>query len=339
MIKLYIKNSPIQNIEEVHLFPLLKKVNQVRVALVNHYCLVDTIEICDYIIIPISIEYLRSNNHTDYIKSVIDNAKIVNKKVLLFSTGDFGTSIKDQNIITIRLGGFKSKQYGKTYIMSPFVEDPYHKLNFSFNPLSKQVIPSLGFVGHSNAGIFKLAKEFLIFLKGNLLRIIKKDCTDFQAFYPSSYFRAKYLSSIQQNKQIKANFVFRKKYRAGAISAESREKTTEEFFENITQNLYTFCMRGSGNFSVRFYETLAMGRIPVLLNTDCDLPFNNQINWEKHCLIIAESETKNISQEILTFHNNHDNVALEKIQIKNRKLWLDFFQKDNYFIKLYNDLK
>ena len=339
MLKLFAEKCPIQNPDEVHLFPLLKKVNQVRDALIDYYCFDDNIEFCDYLIIPISIEYLMSNNQINYVKFIISKGNEFNKKILLFSTGDFGTSIQEKNVITIRLGGFKSAQYGQTFIMSPFIEDPYNKLNFKFETLDKQNKPSIGFVGHSNAGLDKLFKEFLIFLKGTFFRIIKKELTDFQKFYPSSYFRAKYLILIQKNQQINCNFIFRKKYRAGAVSLENRKKTNNEFFENISQNLYTFCMRGSGNFSVRFYETLVMGRIPVLLNTDCSLPFYETINWSEHCLVIEESEVKNISKKLIDFHNDHDNELLKKIQIKNRALWLNYFQKDDFFIQLYKDLK
>ena len=339
MIKLFQIEIPVQDVAEVHLFPILKKVNQVREALINHYGFVNSIEECDYIFLPLSIEYLFSNNVSHYINSGIKLAAQYNKKVLIFTGGDFGTTIKNKHIITVRLGGFKSKQFGQTFIMSPFIEDPYLKLNHPFKVTEKQSKPLIGFVGHSNSGFIKLCKEFLIFIKAQLFRILKKDCTDFQNFYPSSHFRAKYLMLIQKSPEIKANFVFRKKYRAGATTSESRKTTSEEFYSNIFETQYTFCMRGSGNFSVRFYETLAMGRIPVLLNTDCDLPFVNQINWKEHCLIIDAKEVKQIDVKILQFHETTSEKRLEEIQIENRELWKNYFQKDHFFIKLYQELK
>jgi len=75
-------------------------------------------------------------------------------------------------------------------------------------------------------------------------------------------------------------------------------------------------MRGMGNFSVRFYETLAVGRIPVLLNTDCLLPLDKIINWEKHCIILNESEYKSLGNMVVNFHNdlrNHEFIEIQKI--------------------------
>ena len=71
------------------------------------------------------------------------------------------------------------------------------------------------------------------------------------------------------------NYILRSKYRAGV----SREKdpfhpSRLEFVNNILGSDYTVCMRGGGNFSVRFYETLSLGRIPVFIDTDCLLPWH-----------------------------------------------------------------
>ena len=34
---------------------------------------------------------------------------------------------------------------------------------------------------------------------------------------------------------------------------------------------YILCVRGAGNYSARFYEALALGRIPVLVNTSFNI--------------------------------------------------------------------
>ncbi len=90
-------------------------------------------------------------------------------------------------------------------------------------------------------------------------------------------------------------------------------------------------MRGIGNFSVRFYETLAVGRIPVLLDTDCLLPLDKIINWEKHCVILNESEYKSLGNMVVNFHNDLSNHEFIEIQKANRKLWEDYLTRHNFF--------
>ena len=119
------------------------------------------------------------------------------------------------------------------------------------------------------------------------------------------------------------------------LSKTSVQKITstkiKEFYENIEHNLYTFCLRGSGNFSVRFYETLMMGRIPVLIDTDVRLPLLHEVNWNAHCVICNES---NFIKKITDFHNNHSDEELKDIQIKNRALALNELNRQNYFISI-----
>ena len=194
-------------------------------------------------------------------------------------------------------------------------------------------MPSIGFVGNANGSLFKLNKEFVLYLKRNLINLYLRSQEDYQPFYPASRKRYKLLSKIEKAVSIESNFIFRNKYRAADKKIGSKEKTTVEFFENIQNNLYTFCLRGNGNFSVRFYEALLMGRIPVLINTDVRLPLSNIIEWNKHCLIVSEDS---IVQDLIRFHNSKTDIELKKIQGNNRKLVLEKLNRVDYFIQIAN---
>lgn len=98
--------------------------------------------------------------------------------------------------------------------------------------------------------------------------------------------------------------------------------TTREFLDNIKTNRYTLCPRGVGNFSYRFYETLSLGRIPILIDTDCELPLKNKINWEKHIIFIKQDEIKNLKQII----NEDDRDCFQ-----NRLMWEKYLSPSGYF--------
>ena len=57
----------------------------------------------------------------------------------------------------------------------------------------------------------------------------------------------------------------------------SRKQYRFEYWNNMLSAPFTLCVRGNGNFSVRFYETLALGRIPVFYNSDCVLPLDKAL--------------------------------------------------------------
>lgn len=328
-----------ENTLKVVMFPLLDCLMINKILESNSdFEFVEDQEKCDLFLFPFAIDQMVYLGQKKKIDTFFSKAKINNKKVLVFTAGDVGLTLRFNNILVLRLGGFNSRMRKNTFIMPPFIEDPYIKIKGKFIPVEKRDTPKIGFVGHANGGIIKLVKEYLIYIKLFIKRIIKKKYIDYQSFYPSSFFRYKYLKLLEMDINIETNFVYRKRYRAGAKTQKELDATTLAFYQNINECPYTFCMRGAGNFSVRFYETLAMGRIPVLINTDCRLPFSEHINWNNHCLIIDKTNVKNIGSCLLRFHQSIPTKRFQHLQESNRKLWETYFTKYQFFIKLKQDL-
>lgn len=332
MLKFYTNIKEITPENRKRVFPMLFDWFYLENQLVKEYFRqVEQIEEADVCILPIDLGFYLSNNRKQEVEQFIAAAKQYNKKVWIYSGGDFGTTI-EEDLITFRLGGFHSKMNANTFVMPSFVNDPYGTIITSkWQPLSKNEKPTIGFVGNADGSFSKWIKEALIYSKQVLQRLLKKDFTDNQSFYPSSSMRFKLLDKLKVSDRIDADFIYRNKYRGGATTEAQKIKTTLEFYENIERNLYTFCLRGSGNFSVRFYETLMMGRIPVLIDTDVRLPYHNHVDWNNHCVIAT---SQNYIEQIVAFHEKHSEEALIEIQKKNRRLALEQLNRQAYFISI-----
>jgi hypothetical protein len=290
----------------------------------------DEMEEADVVIVPLDVSEFFQNKQQHWLFDYIDKANALLKKVWVYTAGDYGLTLKKE-VYTFRLSGFNSKFDANTFILPSFIEDPYTIIQNQFQSIPKNPLPKIGFVGHASKSWTKWIKEVLVFLLHNYKRLTKVLFTDYQAFYPSSIKRYKYLSLLQKNNHIETDFVFRNQYRAGVKTVEDKHKTTLDFFENIAANPYTFCLRGAGNYSVRFYETLAMGRIPFVVATDFKLPLKGVVNWEEHCVFATDA---NICEALIDFHQKTTADDLEKIQVKNRNLWLQFLSREAYFTTL-----
>lgn len=333
MVKIYTDKTFITQEYRRIIFPLLFDLCYImNENLLDKYVLVDTLQESDIVIVPVDIGWFFKNNKKKWLYGFIDEANRLSKKVWVYTAGDFGITL-DMDVYTFRLGGFNSKFDEKTFIIPSFIIDPYIGLKKEFVPLNKPVIPVIGFVGHANGSYFKLCKEFLIYSYHNLKRIVKKSFSDYQSFYPSSRNRYRFLIALQEQPQIKTNFIFRTQYRAGANDKELRELTSKDFFENINTNAYTFCLRGAGNFSVRFYETLAMGRIPLVIDTDFRLPLEHLISWENHCIIAT---IHNFKQKLIDFHKKITDDDFKQMQINNRNLWINLLNREAYFTEMHS---
>jgi len=339
MLKLYTNTSFLSETHRREVFPLLFDLvfkNNKPLQLI--YKLVDTVETADIIVMPINYaSFLKYKNDCDDLLNV---AKTHNKPLWIYTAGDYGFTNYIKNAYTFRLSGFDSKLGDNTFIIPSFINDPYlNQLPQGFSTLKKKEKPTIGFVGHAQSGFRKYLKERISHLKFNIKRFLGSIKADSQAFYPSSLKRVKYLSKLELSNALDTQFILRKNYRAGANTKAIKEESTKAFYNNMFNNSYTFSSRGVGNFSVRFYETLAVGRIPILLNTDCRLPLYNIINWKKHCLILDEKSKDTLETQIINFHDSLSNKDFEALQKSNRDLWLNKLEREAYFKVIYKQFK
>jgi len=144
-----------------------------------------------------------------------------------------------------------------------------------------------------------------------------------QVLYPSTLRRNKVLNHLSNSSMVQSDFIIRDKYRAGAQSEKDRRVSTLEFFNNLRNTDYTICIRGGGNFSVRIYETLAVGRIPLFINTDCVLPLDMMVDWKQHVVWVEEADISRIDEILSDFHASIHPDDFVQMQLNNRKLWED----------------
>lgn len=101
----------------------------------------------------------------------------------------------------------------------------------------------------------------------------------------------------------------------------------QEYLRSIRESMLVLCPRGTGANSIRFFETLSMGRIPVLISDDVMLPFERDINYDEFILRIAEQDVEEAPQIIMKWLKEHSMEALIKKCILSRMTWQLFFSK------------
>jgi len=339
MLKLFTDTSFLIEKHRREVFPLLfDLVFKKNSNLLSHYSIVEEVSLADIVVFP--IDYTSFLKHKEAFSILNATAKTYQKPIWVYTAGDYGFTNYIPNSYTFRLGGFNSKLGENTFVIPSFINDPYKSfLSQQFSVLTKTEKPSIGFVGHAQTGFLKYLKEYSNHLKYQLKRTLKKTLVDKQSFYPSSVKRVNYLQQLALNEHLKTDFILRNKYRAGSHSAAAQKESSQQFYNNIFENGYTFCLRGVGNFSVRFYETLAVGRIPVVIDTDCRFPLNHEINWTEHCLIIKQNSKKPVAEHILDFHQNLSETEFSELQKNNRNLWLNLLQRGAYFLEIHQLFK
>jgi glycosyltransferase involved in cell wall biosynthesis len=340
MIRLYTHKELLipANRKEVH--PLLFDLHyyeQAHSSVFQQFCLVENSNEADAFIFPLNYFSIPQKGYEEHFTSLYQMAVSLGKKLLVYTGGDYGKTFNDKVIITWRNAGFKSLNDRQTVIVPAFMSDPLEREDLEFKVHEYKVKPQASFTGFANPSILEQLRITGATLKANFNRWLKKDKSDTQTIYNAAGKRFAYLKELESNPRIKTDFIYRNKYRAGATTQEQRERSTAVFFKNLNDAPYTFCLRGAGNFSVRFYESLALGKIPVLIDTDVQLPLEQLIDWGQHICRVAPHE--NVVEQLLEFHKSHTASSFEALQIANRSLYENYLVRHAYFCKLHDSLK
>jgi hypothetical protein len=338
VLKIYTKLKTIEDNGKSSLFPLLdilidKDINNLSAF----YSLTEEIKNADILILPYFYDFLIKEKKTEIFNNLL-KLSIKERKPFWIAIGsDLPLTINYKNVYVFKMTGFKSKLQPRNFIMPVFIGDPISRFYdevFETQPKSK--IPKIGYVGHAKSGLVKYLRTIYIYLNYNFKVFLGKIISDYSPLYYSSHIRYRYLKSLEKSSKLNCNFLYRDKYKAGAKTKLEKEKATTDFYENIRNTQYTFCIRGGGNFSVRLYETMAMGRIPIQIDTDCILPLEDVLDWKSHILIIPEKDIYKADLLICNFHNSCTDLEFKNFQLKVRNFWKNNLTREKYFIHIHN---
>lgn len=122
------------------------------------------------------------------------------------------------------------------------------------------------------------------------------------------------------------------------------------FLTEMTNNLFCFCIRGGANFCRRFYETIMMGRIPILFQSDrCFIFENYGVKLEDMGVVLEYEEAtfdpnifdkeklvKEFEDQIDSWIMSHD---LDHVQRYNRHIWETYCSPLGFLKTFYNSLE
>lgn len=151
--------------------------------------------------------------------------------------------------------------------------------------------------------------------------------------------RAEALEAVSRSRAVRANFILRDAWFNGAfaggrVNRPLMEQSRRQYVENMFGSDYVLCTRGGGNYSIRFYETLCSGRIPIFVNTDCVLPFGELIDWKQYCVWVEEREVPRLADRVAEFHESLSPAEFKERQRACRRLWEEWLSPYGFFKNL-----
>mgnify|MGYP002654999873 CR=1 FL=1 len=302
----------------------------------SFFTLVDNPENSDWILIPAFISSMTHEGGKQVIHETHKLAQRYSKPFGVFSNSDLIVNPGVESLYIFTPGAYGSF---KNQVELPAVLPYDPVLRWMKDGWSPQDRVSVGFCGQATRNPLKTIKDFLTVEKLRLNKFLGlSPFLHIPRFLPA-YQRGLLLHSVRKSKLIQTDFILRSHYKGGASSVADSLRVEEDFYQNIASNLFTLCIRGMGNYSVRFYQTLAMGRIPVLIDTDSLLPFSDQLDYRDLIVSVPYAQRFRTDHYILSYLEGKTPEDLREIQRRCRNLWLENFQLSGMLHNLYQQMK
>jgi len=304
-------------------------------AWVRKYDLVNDPKEADFAALPYSWNHYRLKRNLAAASLFVDMAHQHGLHVASVVDGDLGVRVPRKDILVIRASGYASRRDPHQHAAPVFIRDPVTWLDLdSVVPSSPSpVSPKVAFCGFAGREWWRPALDTCHTLFRNLSFHAGFGAGEPQPLTPPSRLRLVAMRNLEAHPDIETDFVIRPRgqYHARNRGPEDRAQLMREYFDNMLRCDYVLCVRGTGNFSKRFYETLACGRIPVFVDTDCVLPYDSVIDWRSLCVWVEEKDLPKIGTIVAEAHARFSGSELRERQRECRRIWVRYLSLNGFY--------
>jgi hypothetical protein len=197
--------------------------------------------------------------------------------------------------------------------------------------------PVVGFCGDVSSGSSRWARAGrMLGARPSIWRLARRAGLELIR-HPGSRLRLHALHYLSRSPDVALNAVVRyghwnrAVYRGRVLDPAGVVRSRQEYAANMIESDYVLCARGKGNYSYRLYETLSCGRIPVLIDTDAVLPYEDWIDWKQYVVWVEADALHTIPERVAAFHARLSPAQFRDLQTACRQLWLDWLSPQGFF--------
>ncbi len=275
--------------------------------------LVGNIEESDLVLVPHDSKFFSKN--ASYLKYLNE---IGSKKPLLVSDrGDFPTKISLKNTTVLRVGIEPQEKLSDTIILPYNIKAISH---LSFRDYSLN--PEVSFVG-----------QIPNFSFGRIIKSIKK--SPMHPMKANAAIVRRIAIQKVRSSTISSKVLIRNSYGGLEKFVTDPKVKRQEFVQSILESDFVLCPRGDSNGSLRFYETLSAGRVPLIPNTQMIFPKISNFDLNEYVLFF-NFFSGSFTEEVMNFWLELDEHKYHELQSDLRKIFHQHLKFDIFVQNLLN---
>ncbi len=263
-----------------------------------------------------------------YIKEEADRAERLHKPLFLFSCGDFSDTIQfDPRVWVFRYSLYRSTASPRDICVPMSTEDAPADLIFSRPKRDKPVV---GFCG--NGAVRSLRWGVSYALKNVLYELAGWIRPALRARKVGVYWRRALMRACRLSPLVETRFIVRRSFSGHVRSIElDPAQARREYLETTAESDFVLAPKGDGNYSNRFFKTLAFGRIPVVVDTDIVLPLEGQVEYSSLIVRVPMTQVRDTPALIRAWYDACSEEEWERRHERARALFLTRLNVDAFY--------
>lgn len=285
----------------------------------------DQVEKCDFVVMPKSIAKVsRAQKSLQEARTFADKN---NKKLIVFYYGDHSYKEHVPGVISFKWSAHGHDKLPEEVITPVFCQDLAKERALTWRHKSER--PSVAFCGFADLPSTKTAIKYHtenIWL--NVLSVVTGN-PQIRAQKRGLYFRRKAMRMLRRDSRIDTRFMVRSAY-FNQIQAPP-QTLRDEYLDNMQDADFILAPRGDANISTRFFEALSLGRIPILIDTDCVLPLEKHIDYSTFILRIPHTEMHTLPDRVYEVFRSLSDEEFVAMQQRAREAYITYFEVQSFF--------
>jgi hypothetical protein len=287
-------------------------------------------------VLPAPWERVRGNSAAESLaRRFLAEVREAGKPALIFFWDDSPQPVDAADALVLRTSFYRSRRRPGEFAQPAWSEDLAARyFNGRLPRRPKSTRPVVGFCGF---GQVRWTLKNLLYWGASRLGLREPGA------FTGHRLRARALRLLGESPLVETNFIIRDAFFGGALTPAGGmaqvQALRREFVDNLAASDYVLCVRGNGNFSYRLYEALSLGRIPVLVDTDCPLPYDWDIDWRRYCVWVDQKDLGGIARQVAEFHDRLTPAEFEDLQRQCRALWEARLSPEGFFQHFHRHLE
>lgn len=293
---------------------------------VSHYRITDDISIADVVLFP--FRYHVAHIHfADLLATAIDTARAHGKHIIIDAMGDIDYDISIPETIVLKYGGYRFAKKENEIFLPPFADDLLERYcDGKLSVRAKSKKPVVGFAGWLEAPFFRRiywgAKDLPARLRGMVDGRYRAD-------RKGIFFRRAAKRALDGSPAVATNILARTAYSGNVKTAAGNIETLrKEFVENALTSDLCLDIRGDANNSTRLFEILSLGRVPLIIDTERNFPFSDELDYRSFAITVDFRDIRKLPEIARAAYDAISDDVWRDMQVKARAAYVAWFRMD-----------